>query len=288
MTPPEMIVPSSPQAKTTTVKGDPKLNGYVWVWFPEGNPAKAAPAGTRYFRGRCTVPAGRKVKRAHFVGTCDNAFALYVNGKEAGKSNNDSEGWRVPTKIDMTKLIVEGPNIFAIAAVNMSDAPNPAGLIGRYEIAFEHGEPLSGSVNATWKAADKEQTKWKEAGFDDTGWPAAKALGNYGCAPWGNFAAQGRGGGRLTFSPVSSDPFCGHCDLPADVDLAESRVFLESDEPAPEAAAHVTVNGEFAGGFIGWPCRLEVTRLLKSGRNDFVLVPFAPKRVRLLVYRRTK
>ena len=49
----------------------------------------------------------------------------------------------------MTGLIVEGPNSFAIAAVNMSAAPNPAGLIGRYEISFENGERLRGCVNAT-------------------------------------------------------------------------------------------------------------------------------------------
>ena len=96
---------------------------------------------------------------------------------------------------------------------------------------------------------------------------------------------QGR---RLTPSPVKSDPFCGHCDLPAGMDLAGSRVYLECDDPAPETAAHVTVNGKFAGGFIGRPCRVDVTHLLKAGRNEFVILPFAPKRVRLLVYGRTE
>jgi hypothetical protein len=241
----------------------------------------------RYFRGRCRVPTGRRVKRARFVGSCDNAFTLYVNGREAGKSSSDSEGWRSLTTIDMTKLIAEGPNVFAIAALNMSDSPNPAGLIGHYEIAFERGESLSSSVDATWKVADRKQAHWQEASFDDTGWSTVKVVGTYGCAPWGHFATQSRGGRRLTVSPASSDPFCGHCDLPADVDLSRSRVYLVCDEPTPEAAAHVTVNGAFAGGFIGRPCRLDVTPFLTSGRNDFVLVPFAPKWVRLHIYKKT-
>ena len=285
-TPPELIVPSSPQAKeaSTPAKGELSLKGCAWVWFPEGNPAEAAAPGTRYFRGVCTIPTGRKIKQARFIGTCDNAFTLYVNGQEAGKSSDDSEGWRTPTKIDLTKWLVEGANTLAISAVNLSDAPNPAGLIGRYEIVFEDGAPLVGGPDATWKAADKEQTNWNQAAFDDKAWPSAKELGLYGCAPWGSFADAGTPRGPVTTSPVTSDPFCGHCDLPADVDLAKSRVYLETSEPAPEAAAHVTVNGKPAGGFIGKPCRVEVTKFLKSGRNDFVLVPFAPRDVRLVVY----
>jgi len=286
-TPPEMLVPSSPQAKEpepAPEKGGVSFDGCAWVWFPEGNPAQAAPPGTRYFRGSCTAPAGRKIKQARFVGTCDNAFTLYVNGKEAGRSSDDLEGWRVPTKIDMTKLIAAGANVFAIAAVNMSDQPNPAGLIGRYELVFEDGAPLAGSIDASWKAADKEQPNWTQPGFDDKAWPAAKKLGNHGCAPWGNLADAGKRHGRLTPSPVVSDPFCGHCDLPADVDLAKSRVFLEMDEPSPEAGARVTVNGTYAGGFVGAPFRLEVTKLLKAGQNKIAIEPFAPKSARLTVY----
>ena len=168
---------------------------------------------------------------------------------------------------------------------------DPAAMVALIEAMRQKGYHLE--VNNKWSPGDAFFIE-KDNYFNGEGKnimiavrnAAAKALGRYGCAPWGTFAAHGRGG-RLTVSPVSSDPFCGHCDLPADVDLTKSRVYLECDDPAPEAAAHVTVNGEFAGGFIGRPCRLEVTRFLKSGRNDFTLVPFAPKAVRLLIYRRT-
>jgi hypothetical protein len=83
---------------------------------------------------------------------------------------------------------------------------------------------------------------------------------------------------------VSSDPFVGHCELPADLKLEQTRVFLEMDEIAPEEAARVTVNGQYAGGFIGKPLRLEVTRHVKSGTNTIVIEPFAPKNVRLTFY----
>ena len=43
------------------------LGDAQWIWFPEGQPEKAAPVGTRYFRRVITLPADRTVKRATSV-----------------------------------------------------------------------------------------------------------------------------------------------------------------------------------------------------------------------------
>ena len=83
---------------------------------------------------------------------------------------------------------------------------------------------------------------------------------------------------------MEADPFDATCTVPADIDLATSRVYLELDELAPEAAASVTVNGKYAGGFIGKPFRLDVTKHLKTGPNTIRIVPFSPKSAKLVVY----
>jgi len=90
--------------------------------------------------------------------------------------------------------------------------------------------------------------------------------------------------GPITRSPVKSNIFQGLGEIPPGVDLAKARVFLELDELAPEAAASITINGQYAGGFIGKPFRLDVTRQLKAGRNTIKIAPFAPATARLLVY----
>ena len=90
-------------------------------------------------------------------------------------------------------------------------------------------------------------------------------------------------GRHYTASPVEDNPFCGTCDLPADVDLSAARVYLELDGLAPEAAASITVNGRYAGGFIGKPFLLNVTNDLKTGLNRIDIAPFAPKSVRLRI-----
>jgi len=48
--------------------------------------------------------------------------------------------------------------------------------------------------------------------------------------------------------------------------------------------ASVAINGAFAGGFLGGPCRLEVTDRLRPGENVVEIAPRAPKAARLLVY----
>ena len=89
----------------------------------------------------------------------------------------------------------------------------------------------------------------------------------------------------FTASPVrAATPYDGVCELPAAVDLAKSRVYLEVAALAPEQAARVTVNGRDAGGFIGAPLRLDVTRFLTAGHNTLRLEPFAPSAVKLAVY----
>ena len=95
-------------------------------------------------------------------------------------------------------------------------------------------------------------------------------------------------GRRVTVSPVEANPFLGKCNLPSNVDLAKGRVVIEMDELMPEEAAQVTINGNDAGGFIGRPLRLDVTKYLKHGVNTIRIEPFAPKSVRLVVLEKNK
>jgi len=89
---------------------------------------------------------------------------------------------------------------------------------------------------------------------------------------------------KLTVSPVKSDIFHGQCDIPASVDPAKSRIYIELDELVPEAAANISVNDQFAGGFIDKPFRLDITKHLKAGRNNIRIAPFAPKSAKLVIY----
>jgi len=88
----------------------------------------------------------------------------------------------------------------------------------------------------------------------------------------------------ITESPVTANPYTGHFEIGDEVDFDSHRVYLVCDEIEPEAAARVTVNGVYAGGFIEKPLRLDVTESLTKGTNTILVEPFAPKNVWLEIH----
>jgi alpha-L-rhamnosidase len=224
------------------------------------------------------LPSDRAVKRAVFLISADNEFVFYLNANKRGQSGGGAGDFTRPAEIELTRAIHPGTNMLAIEATNTSREPNPAGLIGRLRVEFERGEPLSITIDRTWKSGREALKGWMTAQFDDSAWSNAREIAPLGGGPWGSMSGAGP-----TLSPVRADPFAGHVDLSADVDLAGRRVDLEMDTIFPEEAARVTVNGSDVGGFIGRPLRLDVTRVLHTGTNTIRIEPFAPKSARLLI-----
>ncbi len=276
--------PSTDEVGETEPASGPPLAGCSWVWYPEGNPAASAPPGSRYFRKTVSLPAGRTVKRATFHATADNDFLLYVNGERAGASGGGTDNWRSLKKIDVSKRLRAGGNLLAVRRINASNEASPAGLIGCLIVEFRQGAAVRVRIDRSWKAANREHRGWEEPGFDDTEWAQTKEVVSFGGGPWGQLGAGG--GGRRASSPVTADPFVGRCEIPAGIDVTRSRVCLEMDALSPEEAARVTVNGAYAGGFIGRPFRLDITKHLKAGPNTVEIAPFAPSSARLAVYAR--
>ena len=160
------------------------LGDAQWIWFPEGQPEKSAPVGTRYFRRAITIPAERAVKRATLFFTSDNTGEFYINGRKAGAATD----FHAAARFEVTGLLQRGKNLLAVSVRNEGSEPNPAGLIGLLRIEFAEGESLVVVTDSGWKSAREPAAGWTEAGFDDAGWVAALKLGPAGMAPWGEIA----------------------------------------------------------------------------------------------------
>jgi hypothetical protein len=156
-----------------------------WIWFSEGKPAAAAPVGRRYFRRTLVLPAG-EVESGEAVLTADNAFTLWVNGREAGAGDNFTQ----VRQFNITPLLRPGTNLLAVAADNGGDAPNPAGLIATVRIRMRGGQQIEIGSDSAWQAAASAGAGWPGT-MSDVGWGAALELGDMGMAPWG----------RLTVAP---------------------------------------------------------------------------------------
>ncbi len=155
-----------------------------WIWFPEGQPDKAAPVGTRWFRQTFSLPADRSLKRATLLFTGDNSAEFFVNGQKAGTAGN----FHAATEKDVTKRLHAGKNVLAASVKNEGSDPNPAGVIALLRVEFDAGAPLVVVTDSSWKAAAKPSTDWKETAFEDSGWAEAQKLGPAGMAPWGEIA----------------------------------------------------------------------------------------------------
>jgi alpha-L-rhamnosidase len=160
-----------------------------WVWFPEGEPEKSAPAGTRFFRYKVNISdiaaADRKIKRASFRLLADNEATVFVNSYEVGKV----AGWSPGQVLDITGKLNAGINTLAIAAANEGDKPNPAGLAGKLVIEFEEAKTRAIPIDHSWKTSNSEQENWKSADFNDSNWVYAKETVQYGKGPWGKSEA---------------------------------------------------------------------------------------------------
>jgi alpha-L-rhamnosidase len=158
-----------------------------WIWYPEGNPAVSAPVATRWFRKTFTVPAGLSVSNAVATMVGDNMFTLYVNGQVALSVENVNF-WQHYGQADISPFLVSGTNVLAVAVINGGSTPNPAGLIGSFDLTYSNGQTNSFQTDGTWLSANQLYSNWYQPNFIPAGWSNAMVLGTYGLAPWGSFA----------------------------------------------------------------------------------------------------
>jgi alpha-L-rhamnosidase len=158
-----------------------------WIWFPEGNPTVSAPVATRWFRKVFTVPSGMNVKQAVATMVGDNMFTLYVNGQIALAVENQNF-WQHYGQADISDFLVPGTNVLAVAVVNTGNSPNPAGLIGSFDLTYSNGQTNSFQTDGTWIVANQLFSNWNQPNFVAVGWSNAMVLGTYGIGPWNSFA----------------------------------------------------------------------------------------------------
>lgn len=159
-----------------------RLDDANWIWYPEGDPADSAPAGTRYLRRSFDVPAGAQIGTAEIQLTADDSFTLYVNGTEAVSSPHVADSWRTASVVDIAPYLHAGTNVLAVAATNANQGP--AGVLG--SLHFEGtGAPADLVTDSGWKAANSAADGWQQPGYDDTAWPQARVAAHYGAGPWG-------------------------------------------------------------------------------------------------------
>ena len=125
--------PNKPDAQVTRTKtktktaagetkppaGNPPAAQWIWAYRDVGS----APAGeTIALRRRFQLPAAPTSSLA--ILTCDNEYALFVNGQKIGADAN----WETVESFPLTAALKAGDNELLIVAKNAGAGPNPAAL----------------------------------------------------------------------------------------------------------------------------------------------------------------
>ncbi|MEV4132530.1 family 78 glycoside hydrolase catalytic domain [Dactylosporangium sp. NPDC049742] len=189
------------------------LSGATWIWYPEGDPAAGVPAATRYFRRTFTlasVPA-----TATLVVTGDDTADVWVNGVQVSTSPRVYQSWQQASAVDIRSRLVAGTNTIAIASENTTQSP--AGMIAK----------LTGAslvTDASWKASTTAPAGWNAGGFNDSSWPAARAVATYGTGPWASNVSIAKAAPLLRKGFTVSKPVASARLLTTALGLHETRL----------------------------------------------------------------
>ena len=151
-----------------------------WIWYPEGKPARSAPAQSRYFRATVDLGAGEAIERAWWIYTGDDSASAWVNATALGRKQG---GWNRFQSFDVTRLLRPGRNVLAVEVQN---GTGPAGLLGWLCVRRGGKTQVIAPTEGAWKASREGPPGWTRPAFDDSAWPAARVLGPMGIAPWGH------------------------------------------------------------------------------------------------------
>ncbi len=135
-----------------------------WIWGDSAAEGKTPPAGeTIAFRTQFDLSS--PVQRGGAVVTCDNAFVLYVNGREVLRGDN----WSQPQAIALHSLLKQGKNEITVIGTNAGDKPNAAGLFFESHLVLQDGGRQVIASDSSWQfnphlPAPKEGRIGKAAG----------------------------------------------------------------------------------------------------------------------------
>lgn len=117
-----------------------------WIWGDSAADGKVPDAGEEITL-RKQFQLASAVERGGAVVTCDNSFALYVNGRQVSRG----EDWTQPQAIPLHPLLREGENEVVVVARNAGGGPNPAGLYFEARLVLVDGTEVIVASDATWE-----------------------------------------------------------------------------------------------------------------------------------------
>ncbi|MBO4344941.1 MAG: beta-galactosidase, partial [Victivallales bacterium] len=144
----------------------PTWNGY-WIWCEDNKDGNDC---TAYVRKTFTLP-DKELETADLQLTCDDSFALYINGEFVHKTHGLDNAWMTPVVLDVRKYLRKGSNTIL---AEVKDIFGSQGFVAELVAVAKDGEYITISTGKDWEAALAK----------DGPWAPAAVMGKPPCGPW--------------------------------------------------------------------------------------------------------
>jgi signal transduction histidine kinase len=151
---------------------DPKYGVGDWIWAPETREEQTC----RLWR-RVDIPKDSSVARARLTMAADDAYRLFVDGREIGQGTS----WYKYTEYDLTLILGPGAHILGVECFNESLA---AGLLAGLRVQLEDGRSIEVPSDRSWRVVPDEEKNWTTRRNPGSHWATAVIVAKYGEGPW--------------------------------------------------------------------------------------------------------
>ena len=139
---------NEPSSTDLTGKLDPNWGVGSWIWD-----AKTFDKQTVHLWRSFEIPPGAAVAKAEMRITVDNAYKLFLDGRELGMGSD----WRSLTEYDLSQILDPGTHVLAVDAFNDN---REAGLLFGLKIELANGKMITVSSDSSWRIVPNDEVGW--------------------------------------------------------------------------------------------------------------------------------
>src|SRR5262249_35833438 len=129
------------------------------------------------------IPTTNPIVRAELRIAADNAFKVWLDGKELGSGSD----WRTLSIYHLEGSLTPGGHALAVEGFNDNDQ---AGVILGFRLEMANGQFMEIRSDQTWRVVPNSESSWETALRPGDSWPNASSAANFGRVPWWDIPAS--------------------------------------------------------------------------------------------------
>ena len=169
---------SQPSSQDLPGKLDSTWGVGSWVWA-----AVTYDKQTVHLWHPFEIPKGTAVAKANLRITVDNAYTLFLDGRELGKGSD----WRSLTEYDISQILDPGWHVLAVDGFNDN---REAGLLFGLRIELTDGRVITISSDSSWRIVPKDEPGWQHRQEALANWVRATVVSEFLPRPNAKYAKE--------------------------------------------------------------------------------------------------